>query len=240
MRKALCTTMLITMLGAVGAAPTVAQVPVIDTTAVAQLIQQVSQSLQQLQAAQAELQQVQTLVTGVTGARGMDQIAGALFQPNVRTAIPDTTANLLGTVGSAISTFGALSSAAQTIRSNGQITTYPGNSWFATELARVGDRRAVEMAAAQQIYNTAVTRRANLDLLRQQLANTTDQATALQLGARVQTEMAHGINDLQASNALLIQQTANAATDAQRQQETGATQLNDFITRMRNRNGWWQ
>jgi hypothetical protein len=107
-------------------------------------------------------------------------------------------------------------------------------------LSRTGDRRAVEMAAALQIYNTSVTRRANLDLLRQQLANTTDQATALQLGARVQTEMAQGINDLQASNALLIQQTANAATDAQRQQETGATQLNDFITRMRNGNGWWQ
>ena len=240
MRKALCTMLLVAMLGTVGAAPTRAQVPVIDTTAVAQLIQQVSQSLQQLQAAQAELQQVQTLVTGVTGARGMDQIAGTLFQPAVRTAIPDTTANLLGTVGSAISTFGSLSSAAQSIRSNGQITTYPGNSWFAAELSRTGDRRAVEMAAALQIYNTSVTRRANLDLLRQQLANTTDQATALQLGARVQTEMAQGINDLQASNALLIQQTANAATDAQRQQETGATQLNDFITRMRNGNGWWQ
>lgn len=240
MRKALCTMFLVAMLGAVGAAPTRAQVPVIDTTAVTQLIQQVSQSLQQLQAAQSELQQVQTLVTGVTGARGMDQIAGTLFQPTVRTAIPDNTANLLGTVGSVISTFGSLSSAAQAIRSNGQITTYPGNSWFAAELSRTGDRRAVEMAAAMQIYNTSATRRANLDLLRQQLANTTDQATALQLGVRVQTEMAQGINDLQASNALLIQQTANAATDAQRQQETGATQLNDFLTRMRNGKGWWQ
>src|SRR5471030_2907591 len=85
MRKALYTMLLVAMLGAVGAAPARAQVPVIDTTAVAQLIQQVSQSLQQLQAAQAELQQVQTLVTGVTGARGMDQIAGTLFQPTVRT-----------------------------------------------------------------------------------------------------------------------------------------------------------
>lgn len=240
MRRVLSIRIVVAMLGLSSAVPAMAQVPVIDTTAITQLIQQVSQSLQQLQLAQAELQQVQTLVSSAMGARGMDQIAGVLSQPTVRTAIPDTTANLLGTVGSAIGTFGTLSSAAQSIRSGGQITTYPGNTWFAAELSRMGDRRAVEMAAAQQIYNTSVTRRANLDLLRQQLANTTDEATALQLGARIQVEMAQGINDLQASNALLIQQTANGGTDAQRQLETGAAQLKDFISRMQNRTGWWQ
>jgi type IV secretion system protein VirB5 len=223
-----------------GMTPARAQLPTIDAAAVAQLVQQVQQATQAVQTLQSQLTQMQSLVGATTGGHGMDAIAGVLNQPGVRAALPDSTADLLGSVSSAITAYGTLSGAAQSIRNGGQITTYPGDAWYAQEMARLGNRRAVEMAMSQQIYDTAVTRRAALDTLRQQLATTTDQATALQLQARIQVEAAQGINDLQAYNALLMEQRANQGLDDQRQNETGSAAISDMKTRMGNPNGWWR
>jgi type IV secretion system protein VirB5 len=210
-----------------------AQVPVIDSASLAQLVSTVQQLQQQLQTLQQTMSLTQTIVSGATGARGLDSIAPGLNAPSARSPLPPNFADLQAAVGSAISAYGSISSAAQSIRSGGQIVTYPGAQWYTQEMARRGDRHAIELAAAQQIFDTANTRSANLDLLRQQLASTTDQATAVQLQARIQSEMSQGINDLNRSMAMLMQQRANDGLDQQRRDEQGSALIQDFQNRLK-------
>jgi hypothetical protein len=239
MRKTMSGLAVITALLGAGVSSTRAQVPVIDGASLAQLITQVQQQLQQLQAAQQQLTQVTTLVTGATGGRGMDAIAGALNQQSVRELLPPNFADLAAQTGSAITAFGSIASTAQSIRSTGQIVTYPGATWNAQEMARRGDRHAIELAAAKQIFNTATTRRSSLDTLRQQLSTTADQASALQLGVRINSEVSQGINDLNASMALLLQQRANDGVDQQRREEAGSLLIQDLEQRLQQKD-WSQ
>ncbi len=191
-----------------------AQVPVTDPAALAQLEQEVQNLQQQLQQLQQLYTSAQNTLASLTGARGMDAIASGLN--GLRTMVPnDYASNMV--LPSALTAFGDIANgAASVIRTGLQITSYPGNDFYQKEVVRHGDRIAGEMAAAQSIYNIAVQRRASLDQLRQQLATTTDQATAAQLNARIAVETSQGINDLNQVQAMLMLQKSNGEMDKQR------------------------
>jgi type IV secretion system protein VirB5 len=203
-----------------------------DSSMLTQIVQQVQQGAQELQTLQRQLQTLQQrvqqgheLYQSLTGARGMDQVAGLLNNPTVRSALPDNTSALLASMQSVVSSYGSISGLAQQIRQGSQIVSYPGKDWYQQEVNRIGDRHAAEMAVAQQIYQTAVTRRSALDGLRQQLASASDPATVAQLQARIQVETTQGINDLLAVNALAMQQVSNQGIDQQRKKEASHTEI---------------
>jgi hypothetical protein len=201
-------------------APASAQVPVTDSAALAQMIQQLQALQQQIQQLQQLYATAQGQLQALTGARGMDAIAGNLGK--LRNPLPDDYANNM-VLPSALQAFGDIANgAASLIRQGQQITSYPGNDFYNQEVVRHGDRLSGEMAAAQSIYNTAAQRRQNLDLLRQQLAGTTDQASVAQLQARIAYETSQGINDLNQISAALLVQQSNTQMDPQRAQEAEA------------------
>jgi Type IV secretion system proteins len=134
-----------------------------DSSMLTQMVQQVQQGAQELQTLQRQLQTLQQrvqqgheLYQSLTGARGMDQVAGLLNNPTVRSALPDNTSALLASMQSVVSSYGSISGLAQQIRQGSQIVSYPGKDWYQQEVNRIGDRHAAEMAVAQQIYQTAV------------------------------------------------------------------------------------
>ncbi|SKA40400.1 Type IV secretion system protein [Enhydrobacter aerosaccus] len=213
-RPARGTALALVMALALHGAPARAQVPVEDAAAYAQLVQQLQQLQQQLQQLQQLYNQAQATYSAITGGRAMDVIAPTLN--TIRTSVPDDYANNM-VLPSALQAFGDIANgAASVIRQGMQITTFPGNDFYNKEVVRHGDRIAGELAAAQAIYNTAVQRRANLDVLRQKLASTTDQATVLQLNARIASETTQGINDLNQINAMQMMQRSNGDIDQQR------------------------
>jgi hypothetical protein len=223
--------LILTAATAAGSMPARAQVAVFDSTSYAELVEQMQNLQQQLLQLQSLYSQAQQSYAAITGGRGMDVLAPVLN--TVRTAVPNDYGNNM-VLPSALSAFGDIANgAASIVRQSMQVTAYPGNTFYQTEIVRYGDRAAAELAAAQAIYDTAVTRRTNLDLLRQQLATTTDQATAAQLNVRVATETSQGINDLNQINAMLLLQRSNESIDGQRAMEAesveATTALNGLL-----------
>jgi hypothetical protein len=201
-------------LALVSPAPARAQIPVADATAYAQLVQQLTALNNQLTQLQQIYATATTTLGTLSGARGMDSIAATLN--SLRTPVPDSygthmaSPNLLG-VYSDIS-----SGLASTVRSNFQITSYPGDAFYQSEVVRHGDRSAAETAAAQAIFDTVASRRTTLDTLRSQLAAAGDATAAAQLNARISYEMSQGVNDLSQGIAMLLLQHSNKALDQQR------------------------
>ena len=207
-----------------------AQVPTIDSAAIAQLVEQVTTLQEQLAQLQGLYSQAQQAYAAITGGRGLELIAPGLDL--LRDALPADYGNNM-VLMSGIEAFGTIANgAAQVIRTANQITSMPGNDFYYREVVRHGDRISGELAAAQRIYNVATQRRSNLDQLRQRLGTVTDQAGALQLQARIAYETSQGINDLIQTNALGLLQDGNKSVDRQRSLEAERASRDAAITGM--------
>jgi type IV secretion system protein VirB5 len=187
-------------------------VPTFDASAVAAALQQVQNGMLQLQSLQQQLQQATALVNAVKGGRGMDVIASLLNQPGVRDMFPSELVDLLQ--GSS-----EIAAAAQSLRQNITISSYPGNDFYLSELSARGDRISRDMATAQQLYSSLSKRSKGLDELRQRLGSVSDPAEVDQLNARINVETSMATADLSKLQLLAMQQQTQDKIDQQRAAE---------------------
>jgi type IV secretion system protein VirB5 len=175
-------------------------VPTFDASAVAAALQQVQNGMQQLQSLQQQLQQATALVNAVKGGRGMDVIASLLNQPGVRDMFPSELVDVLQ--GSS-----EIVAAAQSLRQNITISSYPGNDFYLSELTARGDRISLSK------------RSKGLDELRQRLGSVSDPAEVDQLNARINVETSMATADLSKLQVLAMQQQTQDKIDQQRAAE---------------------
>ena len=195
-----------------------AQMPVIDFGVLAQTVQQ-------LQTAQAQLTQMQQIYGSLNKITNMNQIAGILNNPSVRQALPGDFASaekaLMGQGGSAASW-----------QQQNQVFTPGGNAFYARELQRAQGANAGQMSVAQQMYDAVGQRRAGLQQLQDQIAQSGDPKTTLDLQVRIQIELVSAQNDILAVSALRMVQQAEAQVEEQRRREHSEQMTTDNITRL--------
>ena len=194
-----------------------AQVAVIDGAAILKQVEQIIAMEKQLTTLKDQLAQQQQLFGSLNKLTSMGDVAALLNDPKIRSAL----GNDFGAVKSALSGGGAGSIAAnaQAYQQQNEVYTRPGDDFYAQESRRAQQGNAGQAGVAQQMYEAASKRMAGLDQLRQQIGQSEDPKTTMDLQARIATESAFLQNDIVKMQALAMLQNVEAQTREQRARE---------------------
>jgi type IV secretion system protein VirB5 len=196
-----------------------AQTIVYDPTNYAKMVQQAETALQQLQQLQQQVSNGQTLLASLNTNSNANGLATILSQPAVRVFLPDTNAYVAAGQGGNLRQLGALSTSAQSIRSQNRLYTPTAGDGIAADIEAEGDRAARDLAVSQAIGTTAQTRLTGLQSLQTSLSTATDARAVLDLQARIQVEQAMIANDQMRLQGLAMTQAAEARVQQQRDRE---------------------
>ena len=192
-------------------------IPVIDVAAIAQAIQQLQQGLQQLQ----QLQQTHQSFNKLTN---MGDIAAVLNQPGIRQAMPRdfnaVSQALLGQGGTAQQRYDA-----NTLYSSAS----NANTAYTAEIERQKRLTAGTQSVAQQLYDTTAQRAAGIDQLRQQIGQSEDPKTIMDLQARIASEQLAAQNDLAQIQAFKMLADAEDKVSAQHEKELSQQHMDAVI-----------
>ena len=192
-------------------------IPVIDVAAIAQAIQQLQQGMQQLQ----QLQQTHQSFNKLTS---MGDIAAVLNQPGIRQAMPKdfnaVSQALLGQGGTAQQRYDA--NTLYTSASN-------ANTAYTAEIERQKRVTAGTQSVAQQLYDTTAQRAAGIDQLRQQIGQSEDPKTIMDLQARIASEQLAAQNDLAQIQAFKMLADAEDKVSAQHERELSQQHMDAVI-----------
>ena len=192
-------------------------IPVIDVAAIAQAIQQLQQGMQQLQ----QLQQTHQSFNKLTS---MGDIAAILNQPGIRQAMPKdfnaVSQALLGQGGTAQQRYDANTLYA---------TTSSANTAYTAEIERQKRVTAGTQSVAQQLYDTTAQRAAGIDQLRQQIGQSEDPKTIMDLQARIASEQLAAQNDLAQIQAFKMLADAEDKVSAQHEKELSQQHMDAVI-----------
>ena len=204
---------------AVGTATTgLAQgIPVFDITALTQQIEQLAQLKSQLDTMNQQLTQAQQLYGSLNKITNMGDIARLLNDPSIRKALPADFASveqLMSGQGT-----GAAGASAAQFQAGNSVYSLPGNDFYSSELKRLGRQNAGAMSIGQQMYDAATQRIEGIDQLRQQIGQSPDPKTTMDLQARLQAEIAFLQTDTLRMQGLRMVQQAQLEVVKQRSEE---------------------
>ena len=192
-------------------------IPVFDANALTQQLQQLAQLKSQLDTLNQQLTQAQQLYGSLNKLTSVGDIAKLLNDPAIRKALPADFASvekLMSGQGT-----GAAGSSAAEFRSVNSVYSLPGNDFYSSELKRLGAQNAGSMSIGQQMYDAATQRIDGIDQLRQQIGQSQDPKTTLDLQARLQAESAFLQTDILRMQGLRMVQSAQLEVVRQRADE---------------------
>jgi len=216
--KPAATIALVALLAAGTPAVSFAQgLPVFDSTALAQQLEHLAELKAQLDTMTQQLTQAQQLYGSLNKLTNMGDIAQVLNDPAVRKVLPPNFASveqLLSGQGT-----GAAGASASQFQTSASVYSLPGNDFYSSELKRLGQQNAGSQSIGQQMYDAATQRIAGIDQLRQQIDQSQDPKTTLDLQARLQAESAFLQTDMLRMQGLMMVQTAQLEVVKQRAEE---------------------
>lgn len=195
-----------------------AQLAVFDASNYAKAIEEATTALNQLHQLEAQVTQGATLLNSLNVNSGVNALAGVLQQPSLRTILPDITAFVAAGRGD-LAGLGAISSAAQSIRTQNRLYTPAAGDEIAADIEAAGDRAARDLAAGQAVSNAAKTRLTGLQELQTALSSAGDARAVLDLQARIQAEHAMIANDQMNLQGVAMAQAAEDRLQQQRDRE---------------------
>jgi type IV secretion system protein VirB5 len=194
-------------------------IPVFDFAAIAQAIQQLEQAKQQLS-------QMQSTHNSFNKLTNMGDIAAVLNQPSIRQALPNDYNSvkqaLTGTSSGSQSFYDQ-----NTLYSSG--TPSASDSAYAAEIERQKRGTAGTQSIAQTFYDAASKRQSGIEQLRQQIGQSEDPKTTMDLQARMAVETLAAQNDLARINALNMLVAAQDKVDLQRSSEQHQQRMDNVI-----------
>lgn len=184
-----------------------AQMTVFDPAAFGQLIQQITQM-------KAQFDQMKALNEGFNKITNMGDVASLLNNPAIRSALPKTFSSVESSLrGGGGGGFG------DQFASGNQSYVSPGNDFYATELGRQQSENAGQMGLASQMYDAATKRMEGMEQLRQELSQSADAKTTMDLQARLTLEQTFLQIDINRMQALQMLQQAQWQVAQTRERE---------------------
>ncbi|MGA3158640.1 MAG: type IV secretion system protein [Steroidobacteraceae bacterium] len=221
---------LLALISAALVQPCMAQIPVTDLGAIAQLITQVANMENQLVTMRNQLVQAESTLKSMTGSRGMEQLLGG----QNRNYLPTDWNSLASVINNSSTAYSALAANLQAIVS--------GNSVMSTaQISQLGpnERTAVSDARISAATSGAVSRSAladtssrfdDLQQLISAIGTTTDQKAILELQARINAEQTMISNDQSKLQALYKTTEADEELRKQRVRERAIADVGSFAT----------
>lgn len=201
------------------ATPVFAQgIPVIDTSAIANAKVEFAEEIAQMI---AELDEAKRLYDSVNGFTNMDEIVGALNDPQVRELLGPDFMAVASDLTAPIDSLGDLAANAQDLVEFTKVTPeqLSAEDFYRTELDRIGQNAARNGAVGERVIQSADERLAGLEQLRQQLGNASTQKEMDALSGRIQIESAMLQNDTNRIQGLAMLQNAQGQLNVQRTSE---------------------
>lgn len=201
------------------ATPVFAQgIPVIDTSAIANAKVEFAEEIAQMI---AELDEAKRLYDSVNGFTNMDEIVGALNDPQVRELLGPDFMAVASDLTAPIDSLGDLAANAQDLVEFTKVAPeqLSAEDFYRTELDRIGQNAARNGAVGERVIQSADERLAGLEQLRQQLGNASTQKEMDALSGRIQIESAMLQNDTNRIQGLAMLQNAQGQLNGQRSTE---------------------
>lgn len=190
------------VIGTVLSQSSMAQIPVTDLGAIAQLITQVTNMENQLMTARNQLIQAESTLKSMTGPRGMEQ----LLTGQNRNYLPTDWNSLAGLASNTGSAYGGLAASLQSIVAGNAVLSANQVSQFGpneqTALSDVRSSLATSGAVSRSALADTSSRFADLQQLISAIGTTTDQKAILELQARIGAELTMISNDQSKLQAL--------------------------------------
>jgi type IV secretion system protein VirB5 len=214
------------------ASPALAQMPVIDWTAIAKQIEQIQQLSNQLATLKQQLTQLENLYGSLSRLTSMADIGAVLNDPLIRKALPGEFSqieDLLRGNG------GPLQGLFDKHRDAGRHYEPDADTFYASEVARLGREQAGAETIGEQIYQAASRRIDGLDTLRRQIASAKEAKEVLDLIARLNAEQSFLQADVLRMQALTMMQRARAEIAERRREEARLKFQEEVRQRIRSR-----
>jgi type IV secretion system protein VirB5 len=204
-----------------------AQIPVIDPAAIVKQIEQMVEMAKQLQVAKDQLAQAEKLYESMNKLTNMGDIAAALNNPNVRSALgKDFAAVQAALAGQGGNGVGAM---ADKFKADNEVYSRPGEDFYAQASKRAQGANAGQASVAQQTLESATRRMDGLTELQRQIGQSSDPKTTMDLQARIAVETAQLQNETVRLQALAMLQTVEAQTQEQQSRERYYQKIDDNL-----------
>jgi type IV secretion system protein VirB5 len=210
-----------------GSAGAVAQIPVIDPAAIIKQIEQMVEMAKQLQVAKDQLAQAEKLFGSMNKLTNMGDIASALNDPKVRSALGKDFA----AVQAALSGQGGngMGGMADKYKSENEVYARPGEDYYAQASKRSQSANAGQSSVAQATLEAATKRMDGLTDLQRQIGQSEDPKTIMDLQARIAVETAQLQNETVRLQALAMLQTVESQTQEQQNRERYYQKIDDNL-----------
>ena len=202
-------------------------VPVFDAAAIIKQVEQIVEMQKQLQTAKDQLNQAERLFGSMNKLTNMGDIASALNNPNVRSALGKDFAGLQA----ALSGQGGNGMAAQAdkFKAENEVYTRPGEDYYAQASKRSQSANAGQASVAQATLEAATKRMDGLTELQRQIGHSEDPKTTMDLQARIAIEIAQLQNETVRLNALMMLQKVEAQAQEQQDKERYYQKIDDNL-----------
>lgn len=197
-------------------------IPVYDASSFAQLIAQVDAMADDYQKQIEQLEEAVRQSNAITGTRNMGDVANGLLEQQLREYLPNTWQDTMNIINSGNVPNGALGT--QSIYNDlfNEYSPLSGADLMPSDptsnVAKAIDRRTgttyAAMSASEQAYNNIPVRMQTIDTLLNELNNSDDLKTSVDLQARIAAENGIALNELMRLNAIRIQQNASVENEA--------------------------
>ncbi|MEM7621211.1 MAG: type IV secretion system protein [Pseudomonadota bacterium] len=197
-------------------------IPVYDASSFAQLIAQVDAMADDYQKQIEQLEEAVRQSNAITGTRNMGDVANGLLEQQLREYLPNTWQDTMNIINSGNVPNGALGT--QSIYNDlfSEYSPLSGADLMPSDptsnVAKAIDRRTgttyAAMSASEQAYNNIPVRMQTMDTLLNELNNSDDLKTSVDLQARIAAENGIALNELMRLNAIRIQQNASVENEA--------------------------
>jgi type IV secretion system protein VirB5 len=162
----------------------------------------------------AQFDQLKALNEGFNKITNMGDVASLLNNPAIRSALPKTFSSVESSLRS-----GGGGGYGDQFASGNQGYVSPGNDFYATELGRQQGENAGQMGLASQMYDAATKRMEGMEQLRQELSQSADAKTTMDLQARLALEQTFLQIDINRMQALQMLQQAQWQVAQTRERE---------------------
>ena len=192
-------------------------IPVYDNAGFVQLIAQVNAMADDYQKQLEQLDEAVRQSNAMTGSRNMGDVANGLLEQQLREYLPNTWQDTMNIINSGNVPNGALGT--QSIYNDlyNDFSPLSGADLMpsdpASNVAKAIDRRTsttyAALSASEQAYNNVPVRMQTYNTLLNELNNSDDLKTSVDLQARIAAENGVALNELMRLNAIRIQQDAS-------------------------------
>ena len=206
-------------------------IPVYDASSFAQLIAQVDAMADDYQKQLEQLEEAVRQSNAITGSRNMGDVANGLLEQQLREYLPNTWQDTMNIINSGNVPTGALGT--QSIYNDlyNDYSPLSGADLMPSDptsnVAKAMDRRTgttyAALSASEQAYNNVPVRMQTYNTLLNELNNSDDLKTSVDLQARIAAENGVALNELMRLNAIRIQQDASIDNEALMQQRRASS-----------------